>query len=129
MTLSNPASGESASFTLPAGASWRGLGVPDGDAGYVYRDRGGSAGPCRTLVVQRGRRLVLRCDGRIGAIPFTLDEPSQGELEVRVAFGSGTVVCARFGGSVRRDAGIGAGGGRGVFRATDAPAPSGCGGP
>lgn len=129
VTLENPGTGEAAVFALPAGGAWQGLGVPAGDAGYVYRDPGGAAGPCRTLVVQRGRRLVLRCDGRAGPIPFSLDEASQGVVEVRVAFGSGAVVCARFGGTVRRDAGTGSPPGRGVFRAVDAPAPASCGGP
>ena len=116
--LSNPTTGESASFFLPPGAEWALLGT----RGYVYRDPTGTNGPCTTVQARWGRSLRVRCLGRNAPIPFDLDEPSQGELAVTFQFGSGTLYCTRFGGTVSRDRP--AVGRSGLFRASHSPRAS-----
>jgi hypothetical protein len=70
-----------------------------------------------------GRALVLVAGVCGGAgIGFTLDEPAQGTLAVRLTLGTGPFavrLCTRFGGTVKNDV-------PGYFRAQDAPTPAAC---
>jgi hypothetical protein len=113
--LRNPATGETARLDLPPGDAWR----PLGDRGWVYRDRAGENGPCALVQARWGRVLQVRCLGRNGDIPFTLDEAAQGALSVRFRFGAGPTYCMRFGGQVLVDRP--AGRRSGVFSARAAP--------
>jgi len=62
--------------------------------------------------------VSARCSGP--QLGFTLDEPAQGALVVRLTFQpTGVRSCYRFGGVVVRDA-------PGVFQAKNAPAPAEC---
>jgi hypothetical protein len=80
----------------------------------------GSNGPCKVAVLKHGRGLRVVCTGKDQPIPYTLDEPAQGQVAVRFRSGA-TEYCALFGaGSIEKDE---AGG---VFRATNAPAPALC---
>jgi outer membrane protein assembly factor BamB len=121
MELSNPSTGDLARIALPA-AGWsrgkrRALGVR-----YKYADPGGRAGPCRSAVIESGKRFAVRCKGSLG---FPLDRP-QGTLIVRVVVAdAGVSYCARFGGSVTRDQPTTADA-DGIFEARNAPAPEAC---
>jgi putative pyrroloquinoline-quinone binding quinoprotein len=121
LDLENPTSGESDSFTLPA-ANWTALGSPPGSRGYLYSDTTLASGPCRTV------RIGNRHDeGLIGAvchgaqIAFSLDEASQGSLQVVLTTGSAHVVrhCMQFGGTVVNDR-------PGNFTVRNAPQPDAC---
>jgi cysteine-rich repeat protein len=108
-------------IALPA-SGWRGLGSPEGSAGYRYTDSGQALGPCKKAMILPGRLLRAVCSG--GQIDFTLDEASQGQLTVTLEPGSGLRSCASFGGSVVKDTSTAAGIGR--FKAKNAPAPGAC---
>jgi hypothetical protein len=112
------------SFTLPAGPLWRGLGNPSGSQGYRYVDRTGSNGPCTLLLAKPGTRLKAVCNGRLGPIPFTLDEPTQSTLTLSVRFGTAEPQCIAFGGSILRNAGVTNPGPVGLFKAIDSPPPA-----
>ncbi len=114
--LLNPASGERQTIALPA-AGWRRV-----SDGWRYRDGRAALGPCAQAFVRAGRWKV-ECRG--AGVAVTLDEPSQGALAGALTFGTERVYCARFGGIVETDAGIGASP-RGQFVARDAPAPIAC---
>jgi hypothetical protein len=116
LELSNPDTLESAVFALPAGASWQGRGQPAGIAGWTYRDPAGTSGPCTLLEVRNGSVLRALCSG--AAIPFSLDEASQGQLFVTLRLGAGDLHCLHFGGKLTRDV-------PGTFTARAAP-PNGC---
>jgi hypothetical protein len=123
LTISNPSTGESAELDLPPGRSWRPFGK-DQSAGWVYLDLFGRNGPCTYLLVTHAASIVARCSGLAGPLPFTLDEPTQGALDVTLRLGGAPEQCMRFGGKVvldtpatRRK--------KGVFLATGAPA-AGC---
>ena len=111
-------------FTLPGGAAWRPLGGPPGTAGYKYVDADGVNGPCSLLIARPGSLSAL-CRGRLGTIPFSLDEPTQGALLMSVQLGAAEVQCALFGGNVVKDAGTANPGPRGSFDARKAPAGTG----
>jgi hypothetical protein len=119
-------SGESLCLSLPsAGGSW----TARGDASqprYGYRDALAVNGPCKTASMKNGK-LKLSCTAKHSPIAYSLDEPSQGAMAVRVTSGV-TTWCALFGGRVRRDSGTNPPviGGRGQFRATNAPPPATC---
>jgi hypothetical protein len=68
---------------------------------------------------------VLKASCRGQSIAFSLDEPSQGELSGRLHLAGGDRICTQFGGSVVSDVSR-SGGGRGLFFAENAPAPSVC---
>jgi cysteine-rich repeat protein len=128
----NPSTMETASIDLPP-PRWRALGRDgDGTRGYKYRDRFGTFGPCRRVVVRpesslRGPLLRVVCRG--AQIPFTLDEPTQGTLAVSLELGSGDRYCMEFGGIVVDDFGIGTNPDRpnaGQFVRKVAPAPPSC---
>lgn len=105
--LVNPITLESASFALPGGPAWKGLGSPPGAKGYSYSDKSGQNGPCKTLRVRPGRSLKVTCNGKLAPIPFSLDEPTQDELILSVRFGAAPAQCGIFGGDISADAGIG----------------------
>lgn len=124
LELSNPVTGETAQLFLPPGDKWKGLGQPDGMSGYLYRDKRGENGPCKYLLVQHRGALKLKCVGKNGLIPFTLDEPSQESLTVTLQLGGAIVHCMSFGGEVRKNTAA-TGGRTGAFIARNAP-PGGC---
>jgi len=124
LTLSNPTTGESAELELPAGPEWRPFGGKDKSNGWVYLDLFGRNGPCTHLMVTHAASIVARCNSLAGPLPFTLDEPEQGALDVTLRLGGAPAQCMRFGGTVvldtpatRRK--------KGIFLATGAPA-AGC---
>ena len=121
LVLSNPVTGERGSIFIPPGPGWQGLGDPAGSAGYLYTDGSGVSG-CRRIRARQARSLSVSCAG--SAIPFSLDEASQGTIDVTLQLGSGNVYCTSFGGNVTRDVQA-AGGKHGQFAARDAP-PGGC---
>lgn len=102
VTIVNPTSGESVSYSLPAGSNWHALGKPAGAIGYAYRDPKAANGPCASLLV-KDDKIRLTCTGKHSALGFTLDEPSQGSLIASVRFGSSSPQCTTFGGSIKRD--------------------------
>jgi outer membrane protein assembly factor BamB len=125
--LYNPITSESASFTLPAGSEyWKALGTPPGSVGFQYTDRRFTNGPCSSLIVKKGKRLSLACSAKKKPIPFSLDEPTQGELIVSVRLGDDAPQCFRLGefaGTVIRDTGTSNPGPLGIFDVRDAPEP------
>jgi hypothetical protein len=124
LALTNPVTEESAAFLLPPGANWQELSDPPG-RGYLYRDPQGQNGPCSLLLVKYGKLFKARCHGKLGAIPFSLDEASQGALTVTLQLGGANVHCMSFGGSdVKRDTQATAGR-MGQFIGLNA-APGGC---
>ena len=112
--LVNPATGETGLIRLPA-SRWTGLGTPPGVTGYRYRDAGREDGPCSTVYL-KPHDLRATCDG--SRIDFTLDEPAQGSLGVRLTTGP-AAYCMFFGGVVTQDT-------PGTFKAVGAPAPGSC---
>jgi len=110
-------SGEQVCLPLPA-AGWKRKGQ-----GFAYRDAKQLAGPCKAAKVAPGA-LSVSCDGRRGALDYSLDEPSQGSLAARFE-SSGETFCARFGGTVRKDQSTAAGK-KATFQATGSPAPEAC---
>jgi hypothetical protein len=116
LRLVNPTTLETAPFTLPA-AGWTALGTPPGARGYRYADSAGANGPCRTLLVKAGKIRGVCA----GAIPFSLDEPTQGTLVVSLRLGTAAAQCMRFGGTVSRDQGTANPGPSGTFVARNAP--------
>jgi hypothetical protein len=117
LVVTNPTTLEAASFTLPA-ALWKAqAGTKPGRVQYKYSDPTASAGPCRTVSVKSGRVLKVKCLGSLGG--FTLDEPSQGALNVRLTLGTqGGSYWLAFGG-VTIDM-------PGEFKARSAPPPATC---
>jgi hypothetical protein len=73
---------------LPA-SGWRRLGNAGDPRGYRFRS--GGSGPIEGVVV-RTDRLVIRGGGE--SFAYTLDEPSQGRIAVRLELGSGVAFCA-----------------------------------
>jgi outer membrane protein assembly factor BamB len=130
LTVLNQASAEADSFDLPA-ANWMGQGNPPGAKGYTYKDPGRTAGPCTKVRIRRerkGGRLKADCAAAPGgpAIDFSLDEPSQGSMRAELTIGAyGPRSCVEFGGTVLRDIPA-IDGGTGLFKAKNAPAPTGC---
>jgi hypothetical protein len=105
--IGNLATAETVVFELPPGAAWKGLGKPAGSLGWVYKDAAGASGPCTSVTVKNGASLTVKCTGKRGNIPFSLDEASQGQLDATFRFGGGPLHCLRFGGSVLRDTSVG----------------------
>ncbi len=64
------------------------------------------------------------CLGKLGDIPYTLDEESQGQVFVSVQLGQAPPLCMFFGGTVIKDAGVGFPSPAGIFKAQNAPAPT-----
>ena len=111
-------------MTLPA-SGWTVF--PNGK-GYKYLDVDQLMGPCKRVVV-RGALLKAVCVGE--QLSFTLDEPSQGELDVEFQLGQGASYAMTFGGTILVDqpngdgsrSGPSKGSRSGLFKAKDAPAP------
>jgi hypothetical protein len=120
-------SGESMTLALPAG-NWL---LRSGY--YLYREVVKNP-PTHEykikVIVRSGQVRGLVRDGRGSLISYTLDEPTQGSVGVRVATGADRY-CLDFGGEVRADLSEDLGDGvyRGRFAAKDAPAPGTCGSP
>lgn len=119
--LAHPFRAESVEIPLPP-AGWTAKGSPPGSKGYLYRDAAANHGPCRRAQIRDGK-VDVSCKG--ADLAFTLDEPSQTELVAAVELGADSVLCMRFGGTVRRDDGTAARS-TAVFSARDAPAPVRC---
>jgi outer membrane protein assembly factor BamB len=129
LTVRNPDSGESVSFPLPArywstsGSSFPWCGPYSApratEPRWTYRDRGGAAGPCKSVIIRNGQGIKVDCAG--SSIPAFLDEPSQGRLEISLTLGTGNGQwqCMVFGGDVKADR-------PGAFIARDAPRPAAC---
>lgn len=100
--LWNPSTLEEATFVLPPGASWKGIGKPAGTKGYRYRDKTG-LGACKAVTIRPHRKIKVTCTAKNGSIPFTLDEVSQGALAASVSFGLGAPQCGLFGGLITSD--------------------------
>jgi poly(3-hydroxybutyrate) depolymerase len=105
-----------ACLALPA-ANWKRKG-----AGFVYKDKKGTAGPCTGAKLAAGK-LELACSAKVAPIPYTLDEPAQGSVTVRLD-SPGQTLCATFGGTVQKDTSTAAG--KAQFAAKLAPAPAIC---
>jgi cysteine-rich repeat protein len=119
--------GESVCLRLPSVAgSWRAKGDPASPV-FSYADTRGVNGPCKHAVVKDGKLLKISCAAKLRPIGYSLDEPAQHALAVRVVSGSATY-CALFGGTVKTDSGTDPpiAGGRGKFSARDAAAPAAC---
>lgn len=114
--IRNPASGEQMSVSFPP-INWKGAGKPPGVKGYAYKVKGD---PC-SLSMKSGA-WQLACAGP--SITYTLDEPSQGAILVKLTLGTESS-CVRFGGTVAKDL-PNAGKKGGVFQAKNAPAPATC---
>lgn len=117
--LWNPSTLEEATFFLPPGAEWKGLGKPKGTLGWKYLDKSGDHGPCVKLQVNAVKQVKVTCKGKRGVIPFTLDEASQGSLAASVQFGLESPQCAEFGGLVVKDE-------PGIFKAKSAAPLAAC---
>jgi len=115
LELSNPTTAETAAVMLPA-SNWSGN-TPrlfPGTQKYRYTDHGSAHS---SILIQSGKRLKIRSRG---PIPFSLNEPSQGSLAVKLTIGTGGFrYCMRFGGTILADL-------PGRFVATDTPAPDHC---
>ena len=68
-----------------------------------------------------GKQIKVRCKG--SQLGFSLNEPAQGSLDLRLTIGSAFEYCMRFGGTVRHDAPA-TSSRAGIFDAVDAPAPA-----
>ena len=112
--LWNPSTLEEASFFLPPGPNWKGLGKPAGTLGWKYLDKFGAAGPCIKATINSVKQMKVTCKGKLGNIPFTLDEASQGSLAASLQFGIESPQCVLFGGVVLKDE-------PGIFKAKSAP--------
>ena len=109
-------SGESICLALPAGG-WE----VSGDAAaptYRYRDPAFANGPCALVVLRPHRLLKVVCRSTLAPIAFSLDEPAQVQLGIRLASGV-DAYCATFGGQVTADE-------PGTFGAINAPATGMC---
>lgn len=115
--VSNPLTGEHAYANLVA-EGWELKGFD----GYRYKGKGGHYGPCKTVQFTPGK-LKARCKGL--GLRYSLDEPSQGEMAVRLHLANGERICTEFGGEVSHDQST-QDGGTAKFRASNAPPPSVC---
>jgi len=96
------------------------VGLPAGSKGYVYLDPTGSHGPYAKLVANPALGAILFCSGAKGAIPFSLDEATQGALTVSIKLGSEPTQCLKFSRTVFADAGTANPGPLGLYSARDA---------
>jgi hypothetical protein len=94
LTVANAAgSGESFSVALPPG-NWTALGSVTAPRGFRYSDPQRLFGPIAKLVLTSDGDLVLT--GKGAAWGYTLNEPAQGLVAVRLQLGSGPVWCTVF---------------------------------
>jgi Tol biopolymer transport system component len=118
LTVYNPNSAEQQSFALPA-SGWQPVGDPPGSKGYKYKDGAQANGPCKKALIKPGKLVKAVCLG--AQISFTLDEPSQGRLALKLATGSASAIqCADYlAPHISTDT-------TGLFTAKNAPAPATC---
>jgi len=108
-----PGAGENA-YALPA-SGWRGLGIPPGSAGFVYRGTGLTTDPCRMVRVT-GKLIKAVCGGSA----VSLAPPFAGDVGVELAVGDGAQRhCASFGGTTVRNTAE-------LTKRHSAPAPAAC---
>lgn len=81
-------SGEKVAVTLPAG-SWTPLGSSSSPSGYRYTGSDAN-GPVARVIVKNDQLLVR--GGKSNWV-YTLDEPSQGRIALRLTLGSGAAWC------------------------------------
>ena len=81
-------SGEKTILSLPAGAQWRRLGSGIAPKGYRYTGMTGEA-VLRHVV----KNDLLKVKARGASFGYTLNEPSQGSLAVRITAGSEVAWC------------------------------------
>jgi outer membrane protein assembly factor BamB len=119
LQVTNPITAETTTIALPE-ANWT-ASPPNtvGGTAYKYLDRLQLAGPCKVVVLKGNRVLKAKCDG--AQLAFTLDEATQGTLDVRVSLAGGFTRCVSFGGTVLRDE-------PGQFVAKNAGPPAACAG-
>jgi YVTN family beta-propeller protein len=86
-------SGEKVVVDLPA-ANWRALGSAANQRGYRYSDRQRLVGPISSATITRAGKLSLT--GKGPAWLYTLNEPAQGTVAVRLQLGAGAVWCTVF---------------------------------
>jgi hypothetical protein len=123
LEILNPTTGETDTFALPA-ANWSPMLTSSKLKGYKYRDTALVAGPCKKVSITTNRRLTASCKGE--QINFSLDEPLQGSLGVRLSTGTdGLDYCMLFGGEIRRDKPASQDG-PGAFEARGAPIATSC---
>jgi hypothetical protein len=100
ITLKNPDTLEEWVETIPGGPLWKGLGKPAGKKGWKYLDKDGVNGPCKLVLAKpspkAGKPGLFKavCLGKLGTIPFTLDEASQGKLVIGIKVGEGPTYCS-----------------------------------
>jgi hypothetical protein len=119
LEIVNPSTAETATIPLPP-AGW--TTKPSDAVGgtiYRYRDPAQINGPCKVIVLKGNRALKAKCEG--AQLAFTLDEASQGTLDLRLVLSGGFARCLSFGGAVIHDE-------PGQFVATAAARPSACAG-
>ena len=103
-----------ACFALPA-ANWKRKG-----AGFVYKDKQGSAGPCTSAKLAAGK-LDVSCTGKAAPLDYSLDEPAQGDVAARFTVAE-QAFCTTFGGTVQKDTSTAAGNAQFAAKAASAPA-------
>jgi hypothetical protein len=114
LELRNPTSGEHAEIALPA------MGWMATARGYRYVDRSPTPVCPKVQIANTGVRAACKGAG----IAYTLNEPTQGTVAVRLRVGSaGPRYCMVFGGTVQHD--VGSTMAKGKFQAVNAP-PTAC---
>jgi hypothetical protein len=118
-------SGESVCLPFPA-SGWLLKGSPPATV-YKYKDALAANGPCKIAILKNLKLLKVVCKAKLQPIAYSLDEPAQGSIAVRFTSGD-TTLCALFGGVIKADSGTDPPnlGGKGQFKAKDAPAPAAC---
>lgn len=112
LLVENPTSHEQVSIDLPA-AGWK--------AGKDFKFNGKDLNvPCKAGIKKGGWSVACTGD----QIAFTLDEPSQGSIAVKLTYGTERS-CALFGGEIKKDL-PNAGKKGGVFQAKNPPPPPTC---
>ncbi|HEV7731513.1 MAG TPA: hypothetical protein VGR62_05090 [Candidatus Binatia bacterium] len=118
LEVRNPVTGELSTVPLPA-SNWTAREGAKGLEYYAYSDRSRASGPCTSIAI-KGGSLKATCKG--DQIAFTLDEPTQGSLALRLTTGAGVAArryCLVFGGDVSLDR-------PGSFRARRSGVPAVC---
>jgi hypothetical protein len=111
--------GDAVCADLPA-SGWRVIGDPAANR-FAYDDPGFANGPCKIVRVKRGQPTRVVCTGAVQALPYSLDETTQGAVAVRFASGTSDF-CMEFAENVQRDL-------PGLFLAKRSAVPVSCGPP
>ncbi len=93
-------SSQSIDVELPC-QHWAAIGRPEDQKGYVYHDRHQEDGPCKVVLIRKGRRAKAACNGHNPAYPLPYDLTNAGEGSVGVVLTTGTArqYCAEAGGA------------------------------